>query len=161
MNNKSSGIFVLSNFYIIKLISDPLTLRPLCSSRFRPNKKCLVVQLHLGQNLLKNVLNRKTFLNWQPLLGMDHILCTFFPQKYSWGSLSLACSLLNSHGALAICNVILVSFGQRNLSSYKISLHPGENMELGSNKWISDVVTKKAIHIWDIEYFNSVTIQSF
>ena len=60
--------FDLSNFYIIKLISDPLTLRPLCSSRFRPNKKCLVDQLHLGQNLLKNVLKQQTFFNWRPLL---------------------------------------------------------------------------------------------
>ena len=46
----------MSNFLLIKLISDPLTLRPLCSSRFRSNKKCLVDQLLLGQNLLKNVL---------------------------------------------------------------------------------------------------------
>ena len=51
----------MSNFYLVKLISDPLTLRPLCSSRFRLNKKCLADQLLLGQNLLKNVLNRKTF----------------------------------------------------------------------------------------------------
>ena len=50
------GFFDLSNFLLIKLISDPLTLRPLCSSRFRSNKKCLVDQLLLGQNLLKNVL---------------------------------------------------------------------------------------------------------
>ena len=62
------GFFDLSNFLLIKLISDPLTLRPLCSSRFRSNKKCLVDQLLLGQNLLKNVLNRETFLNWRPLV---------------------------------------------------------------------------------------------
>ena len=34
---------------------------PLCSSRFRTNKKCLADQLLLGQNLLKNVLHRETF----------------------------------------------------------------------------------------------------
>ena len=67
------GFFDSSNFLLIKLISDPLTLRPLCSSRFRLNKKCLADQLLLGQNLLKNVLNRKTFLNWRPLLS-SHLL---------------------------------------------------------------------------------------
>ena len=41
-------IFYMSNFCIIKLISDPLTLRPLCSSRLRSNKKCLVDQLLLA-----------------------------------------------------------------------------------------------------------------
>ena len=55
------GFFDLSNFYIIKLISEPLTLRPLCCSRLRSNKKCLVDQLHTGQNLLKNVFNSKFF----------------------------------------------------------------------------------------------------
>ena len=66
------GFFDSSNFLLIKLISDPLTLRPLCSSRFRLNKKCLADQLLLGQNLLKNVLNRKTFLNWRPLAFIEH-----------------------------------------------------------------------------------------
>ena len=47
--------FDLSNFYLVKLISNRLSLRPLCSSMFRSNKKCLVYQLLLGQNLLKNV----------------------------------------------------------------------------------------------------------
>ena len=62
------GFFDLSNFYIIKLISEPLTLRPLCCSRLRSNEKCLVDQLLLSQDLLKNVFNSKTFLNWRPLL---------------------------------------------------------------------------------------------
>ena len=48
---------------LMKLISEPLTLRPLCCSRLRSNEKCLVDQLLLGQNLLKNVFNSKTFLN--------------------------------------------------------------------------------------------------
>ena len=61
------GFFYLSNFYLVKLISDPLTLRPLCSSRFRSNKKCLVDQLLLGQNLLKNVLK-----------GVKHFFKDFF-----------------------------------------------------------------------------------
>ena len=49
------GFFYFSNFYLIKLISEPLTLRPLSCSRLRSNEKCLVDQLLLGQNLLKNV----------------------------------------------------------------------------------------------------------
>ena len=58
------GFFDLSNFlFIMKLISEPLTLRLLCCSRLRSNEKCLVDQLLLGQNLLKNVFNSKTFLN--------------------------------------------------------------------------------------------------
>ena len=53
------------------LLSDiePLTLRPLCSSRLRSNKKCSVDQLLLGSNLLKNVRQGQTFLNWRPLLN--------------------------------------------------------------------------------------------
>ena len=72
------GFFDSSNFLLIKLISDPLTLRPLCSSRFRLNKKCLADQLLLGQNLLKNVLNRKTFLNWRPLTWKQIIFWSSF-----------------------------------------------------------------------------------
>ena len=67
------GFFDSSNFLLIKLISDPLTLRPLCSSRFRLNKKCLADQLLLGQNLLKNILNRETFFNWWPLLTIGRV----------------------------------------------------------------------------------------
>ena len=59
--------FHLSNFYIIKLILEPLTLRLLCCSRLRSKQKCLVDQLVLSQNLLKNIFNSKTFLNWWPL----------------------------------------------------------------------------------------------
>ena len=62
------GFFDLSNFYLIKLISEPLTLRPLCCSRLRSNEKCLVDQLLLSQDLLKNIFNSKTFLNWRPLV---------------------------------------------------------------------------------------------
>ena len=47
--------FNLSNFYKIKLISQPPTLRLPCSSRLMSNEKCLVDQLLLGQNLLKNI----------------------------------------------------------------------------------------------------------
>ena len=76
------GFFHLSNFYIIKLISEPLTLRPLCCSRLRSNKKCLVDQLLLGQNLLKNIFNSKTFLNWRPLLNRYDI--RFTPPIANW-----------------------------------------------------------------------------
>ena len=38
------GFFDLSNFYITKLISEPPTLRPPCSSRLRSNEKRLVDQ---------------------------------------------------------------------------------------------------------------------
>ena len=71
------GFFDSSNFCIIKLISEPLTLRLLCCSRLRSNEKCLVDQLLLGQNLLKNVFNSKTFLNWRPLLFVK-IFCNLF-----------------------------------------------------------------------------------
>ena len=36
------------SYYIIKLVSEPLTLRPLCCSRLRSNEKCLVDQLLWG-----------------------------------------------------------------------------------------------------------------
>ena len=75
------GFFDLSNFYIIKLISEPLTLRPLCCSRLRSNEKCLVDQLLLGQNLLKNVFNSKTFLNWRPLPSIKYSSFSNGPPK--------------------------------------------------------------------------------
>ena len=61
------GFLDLSNFYLIKLISEPLTLRLLWCSRLRPNKKSLADQLPLGQNLLKNDLGWNFFLIWRPL----------------------------------------------------------------------------------------------
>ena len=48
------GFLDLTNFHLIKLISEPPTLRLPCSSRLRSNEKRLVDQLLLGQNLLKN-----------------------------------------------------------------------------------------------------------
>ena len=45
-------------------------MRSLCSSRLRSNEKCWLDQLLLGQNLLKIVLNRETFLNCRPPLFM-------------------------------------------------------------------------------------------
>ena len=64
-SNKSARIFFyLNNFYIMKLISEPLTLRLLCSSRLRSNKTCLVDQLLLSQNQLQTVrYNSKLILN--------------------------------------------------------------------------------------------------
>ena len=86
------GFFDSSNFLLIKLISDPLTLRPLCSSRFRLNKKCLADQLLLGQNLLKNVLNRKTFLIWRPLFCIPAILNRYYTTAEEIGA-----SILQDH----------------------------------------------------------------
>ena len=91
------GFFDSSNFLLIKLISDPLTLRPLCSSRFRLNKKCLADQLLLGQNLLKNVLNRKTFLNWRPLILKEK---TNERQCLAW-NLNAPCGCLAARGHIA------------------------------------------------------------
>ena len=42
------GFFNLRNFYVTKLISEPLTLRPPCSSNLRPNKKSWIYQILLG-----------------------------------------------------------------------------------------------------------------
>ena len=77
------GFFDLSNFYIIKLISEPLTLRLLCCSRLRSNEKCLVDQLLLSQDLLKNIFNSKTFLNWRPLTNSEN---HYFGVNPAWGS---------------------------------------------------------------------------
>ena len=57
-------------------------LRPLCSSRLRPQEKSLVDQLPLDQNLLKTVLSWTTFLNWRPLF---HSLSNF-TFRLLWGS---------------------------------------------------------------------------
>ena len=60
------GLFDLSNFYISKLISEPLTLRPPCSSRLRPNKKCLVDQLLFAVKSVEKHLIRKNFFQLTP-----------------------------------------------------------------------------------------------
>ena len=51
----------MSNFYIIKLIPEPLTLRQLCSSTLRSNEKYLVERLLWGQKLVEKVFNSKNF----------------------------------------------------------------------------------------------------
>ena len=55
------GFFDLSNFYLIKLNSEPLTLRPPCSSRLRSNEKFLVDQLPWGQICWKTFNKEKLF----------------------------------------------------------------------------------------------------
>ena len=81
------GIFYLSNFYITKLISQPPTSRPLCSSRLMPNKKSLFDQLLLGSNLLKNVRPGQTFFELTTPMGHTY----FFQKRHSdaqrWRSL--------------------------------------------------------------------------
>ena len=60
----------------MKLILEPLTLRPMCCSRLRWNEKCLVDQLLLGQKRLENIFNSKTFLYWWPLvIRVSVVLC--------------------------------------------------------------------------------------
>ena len=58
----------IRDFYIIKLISEPLTLRLPWASRLRPEEKSWGALNFWGQNLLKSVFQSKTFFNWRPLI---------------------------------------------------------------------------------------------
>ena len=62
------GFFDLSNFYIIKLISQPPTLRLLWGSRLRLLGKWRWLLGFWTIGLSKTALYEKTFLNWRPLL---------------------------------------------------------------------------------------------
>ena len=56
------GFFDQRNFYLIKLISEPLTLRPPLSSRLRSYEKSWGSLNFWGQNLLISVVQMTTFL---------------------------------------------------------------------------------------------------
>ena len=58
------GFFHLSNFYIIKLILEPLTLRPPGSSRLRSYEKSWGSLNFWGQNLLISVFQLTIFFNY-------------------------------------------------------------------------------------------------
>ena len=78
------GFFDLSNFYLIKLISEPLTLRPLWGSRLRLLGKWRWLLGYWTIGLSKTALHEKTFLNWRPLVDKFILVC--IPGKLRWSS---------------------------------------------------------------------------
>ena len=68
VTNPPQGFFDLSNFYSIKLISQPPTLRLVWGSRLRLLKKWRWLPRYWTMGLFKTALCEKTFLNWRPPL---------------------------------------------------------------------------------------------
>ena len=82
------GFFDLSNFYLIKLISEHLTLRLPWASRLTTKEKSWGALNYWGQNILISIVRLKTFFNWRPLIytGEKPFSCSQCEHKFSTSS---------------------------------------------------------------------------